>query len=433
MKKGLLILGAGAAALYLASKKKKAEKPAEDKPADTPSPSPQPKPQPEYIVEDGEIIIPDNELAENYDDTWRLMQKALLDLGYNVPTNGYLNDKATQEGLIHFKWDANTVGYYASSVWNPTPSLSQDDWIELMKSMPDSMVFGLAVDLSIDAPTAQAVSWARDKSPIKWRGLVQEARDGLKKYVKLEDLAPPPSPSSEDPELPDNYWEIDAHQIKDTIEVLNEESRDVAYVVYSHALPPTDFRAQLMSFANHSQENAVINVIDEMQPSGRYSLDAVSVKTGASAVTLKNQAAKTILYWMQKFENEHIVDEDHNAKLPGEDEGGSALSNIKTFLADAASDVIDAIKGSFNEAYIFTHQDDMPGELMMAIKDFAKENPNVFVGIEDCQGEETDRCGKGLYGLQVVDLQNNQPIKTFNQIKGETAISLADKYVSEGI
>ena len=45
----------------------------------------------------------------------------------------------------------------------------------------------------------------------------------------------------------------------------------------------------------------------------------------------------------------------------------------------------------------------------------------------------TDRCGSGLYGLQVIDLKANKKLKTFNQIKGETALSLAEKYVSEGV
>ena len=75
----------------------------------------------------------------------------------------------------------------------------------------------------------------------------------------------------------------------------------------------------------------------------------------------------------------------------------------------------------------------MPGATMMSIMNFAKQNPSVFVGVEDCQGSESDRCGAGLYGLQVLDLASSQPIKTFNQIKAETALALADKYVSEGI
>jgi hypothetical protein len=433
MKKGILLLAAGGAVAAMAiSKKKQAKKEPSDQPSPSPKPKIKPKPSPEYIVEDGEITIPDEELPQNYDDTWRLMQKALLSLGYNVPTNGYLSDVATQEALIRFKWDVNTVGYYASSVFNPTPSLSQELWIDLMKSMPDPMVFGIAVDLSVDEPTAQCIAWAREESPTKWLDLVDEARQGLKKYVNLEDLTPPPSPGSDEAETPGNYYEIYPEQVNDTLEMLKGEGYTVNYGVAYNGMIPADFKAQLMSFANHNQESVVVHIIDnEMMPK-TYGLEIISAQTGNDAFELKTTEAKTILYWMQKFENEHIVDDKGNVKLPGTEGGGSTVSNIQTFLASVSSDIMDAAKNAFSQAYVFTHQGDMPGAMMMAIMNFAKQNPKIFVGVEDCQGGQSDRCGAGLYGLQVVDLESSQPIKTFNQIKSETALALAEKYVDEG-
>jgi len=180
--------------------------------------------------------------------------------------------------------------------------------------------------------------------------------------------------------------------------------------------------------------------VSMLQPHKTFSLKVFSLQPEKKSYEVINASAKTALYHAGRFAAEHIMDDEGYARLPaGKDDGKNEgqddgpKSNSSIFFANMAEAVLKKYSKYFPEAYIFSHQDKMPGSLLMDIQAFAKSNPNIYVGIENCQGMTTDRCGSGLYGLQVIDLKANKKLKTFNQIKGETALSLAEKYVSEGV
>ena len=173
-----------------------------------------------------------------------------------------------------------------------------------------------------------------------------------------------------------------------------------------------------------------------LQPSKTFSLKVFSLLPEQKSYEVINASAKTALYHAGRFAAEHVMDDEGYARLPaGKDDSPKPgpQNNSSIFFAKMADAVLQKYSQYFPEAYIFSHQDKMPGALLMEIQAFAQANPNIYVGIENCDGFNTDRCGAHSYGLQVIDLKANKKLKTFNQIKGETALSLAHKYVSEGL